>query len=156
MAITVKKTVLWRKELDNEPGMLAAALEPLANAGADLQLVMLYSFPGTQKGAVELYPLTGRKLTTIAQDAGLTPSSVPVLVVEGDNRPGLGYSFAKAIGDAGINLSFLMAQVIGRKYAAVLGFDNDADATRAATLLKRAAAPSRKRNKSGERPMLKR
>lgn len=145
MAITVKKTVLWRNELDNEPGTLATALEPVASAGADLQLVMLYRFPGTQKGAVELYPVTGRKLTGIAQGAGLAPSSIPVLVVEGDNRPGLGYSFAKAIGDAGINLSFLMAQVIGRKYAAVFGFENEADATRAATLLKRTAAPSRRR-----------
>jgi len=29
MAITVKKAALWRKEIDNRPGMLAEALEPL-------------------------------------------------------------------------------------------------------------------------------
>jgi catechol 2,3-dioxygenase-like lactoylglutathione lyase family enzyme len=30
MAITVKKTFLWKKELDNQPGAMAEALEPLA------------------------------------------------------------------------------------------------------------------------------
>lgn len=145
MAITVKKTVLWRKQLDNEPGTLASALEPLAEIGADLQLVMLYRFPGTHKGAVELHPISGKKAARIAQSSGLTASSIPVLLIEGDNRPGLAYSFAKAVGDAGINVSFLMAQVISRKYAAIYGFENDADATRAAAVLKRAAAPTRKR-----------
>jgi hypothetical protein len=145
MAITVKKTVLWRKELDNEPGTLAGALEPLAAIGADLELVMLYRFPETEKGAIEVHPISGRKATGIAQSNGLTASSIPVLLVEGDNRAGLGYAFAKAVGDAGINVSFLMAQVIGRRYAAVFGFENEADATKAAPLLKRAGAPARKR-----------
>jgi hypothetical protein len=145
MAITVKKTVLWRKDLDNEPGTLAAALEPLATMGADLQLVMLYRFPGTRQGAIEVHPISGKKAIGMAQSNGLVASSIPVLLVGGDNRAGLGYAFAKAVGDAGINVSFLMAQVIGRKYAAVFGFENDADATRAATLMKKAAAPARKR-----------
>ena len=34
MAVTVKKAVLWRKEIDNRPGMLADTLGPLAEAGA--------------------------------------------------------------------------------------------------------------------------
>jgi hypothetical protein len=68
-----------------------------------------------------------------------------VLLVEGDNRPGLGYALARAVGDAGINVSFLMAQVVGRRYAAVFGFENDIDATKAATLIKKAATPVRNR-----------
>lgn len=59
MAITVKKAVLWRKEVDNRPGALASALEPLAQAGADLQVVMAYRYPGTDKGAVKLHPVSG-------------------------------------------------------------------------------------------------
>ncbi len=43
MAITVKKIVLWRKEVDNRPGTLAQTLAPLASAGASLQLVMGFS-----------------------------------------------------------------------------------------------------------------
>jgi hypothetical protein len=145
MAITVKKTMLWRRELDNQPGTLAGALEALAAAGADLQVVMLYRFPGTQQGAIELHPISGRKAMAVARSTGLALSSVPVLLVEGDNRPGLGYAFARAVGDSGINVSFLMAQVVGRRYAAVFGFENDTDATKAATLIRRAAAQPRSR-----------
>jgi hypothetical protein len=44
-----------------------------------------------------------------------------------------------------VNMSFVMAQVVGRRYAAVFGFENEADATKAATLIKKAATPVRKR-----------
>ena len=40
MAVTVKKAVLWRTQIENRPGMLASTLAPLAEAGADLQVVM--------------------------------------------------------------------------------------------------------------------
>jgi hypothetical protein len=145
MAITIKKTVLWRKELNNQPGTLAGALEPLAQSEADLKLVMLYRFPGTDKGAVEVHPISGRKAIGIARSTGLAPSSIPVLLVEGDNRTGLGYALAKAVADSEINVSFLMAQVVGRRYAAVFGFENDTDATKAATLIKKIAATARSR-----------
>ena len=145
MAITVKKTALWRMDLGNYPGAIAGALEPLAQTGADLQLVMVYRLPGAEKGAIEVHPISGKKATAIAQSAGLAPSSIPVLLVEGDNRPGLGYAVTKAVGDAGINVSFLMAQVVGGRYSAVFGFENDTDATKAATLLKKAATPVRRR-----------
>jgi hypothetical protein len=50
----------------------------------------------------------------------------------------------KAIGHAGINMSFVMAQVVGRRYSALFGFENDAYASKAATLFKRAMARGRK------------
>src|SRR5271170_2868947 len=91
MAVTVKKAALWRKEVDNRPGMLASALQPLSEAGADLQVVMAYRYPGAvNKGVIELYPVSGRKVSAAAQAAGLAPSSIPILLVEGDNRAGLG------------------------------------------------------------------
>jgi len=40
MAVAVKKAVLWRKEIDYRPGMLADILGPLYEAFADLQVVM--------------------------------------------------------------------------------------------------------------------
>ncbi len=145
MAISVKKTFLWKKELDNHPGAMAEALEPLAKGGADLQLVMVYRFPDAHKGAIEVHPVSGRKLLSTASSAEFAPSPVPVLLVQGDNRQGLGYTLAKAIGDAGISVSFLMAQVVGRKYAAVFGFRNVDDAAKAAILIKKAARLSRAR-----------
>jgi hypothetical protein len=147
MAVTVKKATLWRAEVENRPGALADALGPLAEAGADLQVVMGYRYPGdATKAAIELHPITGRKSVTAAQKAGLGASTIPTLLVEGDNKPGLGYAIAKSLSDANINLAFMSAQVIGRRYSAVVGFDNQRDAAKAAALIKKAApAPRKKR-----------
>jgi hypothetical protein len=146
MAVTVKRATLWRREVDNHPGMLASTLEPLSEAGADLHVVMGYRYPGSEnRSAIDVHPVSGKKPATAAQTAGLTPASTPTLVVEGDNKPGLGHAIAKAIGDAGININFLMAQVVGRRYSAVFGFESDADASRAASLIKKAAATRTKK-----------
>lgn len=144
MAVTIKKVALWRHEVDNKPGMLVAALEPLAAAGTDLHIVMGYRYPGNEsRAAIELYPVSGKKATAAAKAAGLTVSSIPTLLVEGDNKAGLGAATAKALAEAGINLSFLVAQVIGRKYSALFGFETARDASKATALLKKATAPKK-------------
>lgn len=139
MAVTVKEVTLWRREIDNQPGALAGALEPLV--GIDLQVLMAYRYPGnTSKGAVEVYPIATKKSMAVAQAAGLVESGIFALIVLGDNRSGIGHATTSAIADAGINLAFLMAQVVGRKYSAVVGFDTDADRKKAAGLIKKAHA----------------
>jgi hypothetical protein len=141
MAVTVKEITLWRREIQNRPGMLAEALEPLAGARADLKVLMAYRYPGDEtRGAVELFPVSGKKATAAAQAAGLTRSDIPALLVEGTNRPGVGFATTHAIADAGINLAFLVAQVIGSKFAAVYGFDSEADRRKAVSLLRKAPA----------------
>ena len=113
MPVKVKNISLWRKEVDNKPGTLAQTLEPLTKAGADLHVVMGYRYPGDEtKAAIELYPVTGKKSLAAAQKAGLTSSSIPTLLVEGNNKPGLGYALAQAIAEAGVDLSFLIAQAV--------------------------------------------
>jgi hypothetical protein len=144
-AVTLKKATLWRKEVENRPGELASTLEPLVGAGADLKVVMGYRYgPGESKAAIELYPVAGRKALAAAQKAGLSRSAIPTLVVEGDDKPGLGHAIAKALADAKINLAFVIAQVIGRRYSAVFGFESEADAAQAARLIKKAAPAARK------------
>jgi len=146
MAVTVKKIVLWRKEVENRAGILAHALAPLANAGTDIHVVMGYRHPGEEfKAAIEIYPVTGRKSVTAAKEAGFSASTIPALLVEGDNRAGLGYATAQAIAGAGINMDFLVAQVVGRKYSAVFGFESDADATKCAAIIRKATAAKKKR-----------
>ena len=141
MPVKVKSISLWRKEVENKPGVLAQTLEPLTKAGADLQVIMGYRYPGDEtKAAIELYPVTGKKFLAAAQQAGLTSSSIPTLLVEGDNKPGLGYALARAIAEAGVDLSFLIGQVIGRKYSAVIGFMNETDAEKAKALIKKAVS----------------
>ncbi len=145
MANKVKSITLWRREVENRPGELAATLEPLARAGSDLQVVMSYGLPGEGNRAVlELYPVSGKKGAATAGAAGLAASAIPTLLVEGDNKPGLGYAMSRAIADAGINISFLVAQATGRKFSAVFGFETEADARRAASLIKKAKPPAKK------------
>ncbi len=97
MAITVKKITLWRGEFANQPGELGKVLRPLAAAGADLQIVMGYHYQGGgEKAAIEVYPVTGKKTKTAAENAGLKDSSIPTLLVQGDNRAGLGSAIANA------------------------------------------------------------
>jgi hypothetical protein len=89
-----------------------------------------------------VFPISGKKATAAAQAAGLAQAGIPALLAEGSNRAGLGFEATRAIADAGINLAFLVAQVIGSKFAAVYGFDTEADRRKALSLLKK---PQKKR-----------
>jgi hypothetical protein len=146
MAISVRRITLWRAEVENRPGVLARALEPLARAGADLRLVMGYRFPNApEHSAIEVFPVSGRKVTEAATEAGLGEArQIPCLLVEGDNRPGLGAAIARALADANVNIAFLIAQVVGRRFSAAIGFDDDAAAGQAVRLVKQAATPPRR------------
>lgn len=139
MALTVKVITLWRREIENRPGELAGVLQPLATTKADVQVLMAYRFPGDEsRGAVELFPIAGKKAAAAASDAGLTQAhDIPALLVQGPNRAGIGYQTSRQIAEAGINLAFLVAQVVGTKFSAVYGFDTVTDRDRAVKLLKK-------------------
>ncbi len=122
MAITVKTISLHRTETDDRPGLLADTLAPLATAGNDLRIVMGYKAAGQPGRAVlELFPVKGKKAAAAAAGAGLVASGIPTLLVEGDDRSGLGHDLARAVADAGVDVHFLVAQVVGRKFSAVVG-----------------------------------
>ena len=114
------------------------ALEHVNVAVPDQQLATLFYVTGLGLTR-DPYLMTGTKnmWVNVGRSQFHLPGGKPQ-VVEGDNRPGLGHAIAKAVGDAGINMSFVMAQVVGRKYSAVFGFENEVDASKAATLIKRA------------------
>jgi hypothetical protein len=142
MAIVVKKVVLWRKEVDNKPGTLARTLGPLAQAGGNLRVVMGYALPGdAQRSVIEVFPVSGKKATAAAGATGLAASPIACLLVEGDDQAGLGSRMARAIAEQGVNLSFLVAETVGRRFSAVFGFGSDADAARATQAIKAAAKP---------------
>lgn len=138
MAMTVKEITLWRREIENRPGMLASVLDPLADKRVDVQVLMAYRFPGDEtRGALELFPVSGKKATAAAQAAGLTPANIPAILVQGTNRAGVGFETSRALADAGINLAFLVAQVVGTKFSAVYGFDSESDRRQAVAVLKK-------------------
>src|SRR5579883_3082666 len=133
MGVTVKKAVLWRREVSNKPGLLAETLAPLAKAGANVKVLMGYAYPGDHtRSAIEVYPVTGTKASVAAKEADLKPSgNIACLHVEGRDQAGLGHRIASELGDAGVNITFVMVQVIGDKYSGFFGFDSEADAEKA-------------------------
>ena len=138
MAVKITRVELWRTEIRNKPGVLAAVLEPLAQSKADLKVVMKHSVPGKPRRAtVEIFPGKGRRAAVAARNAGFSASPTPVLLVEGTNRPGLAYAVANTVAWAGITVQFLSAQVGGRRYSALIGFKTDADARKASALIRR-------------------
>ena len=140
MAVTVKIATIWARKAPDRPGLTAEVLEPLARAGANLNCVMSYCLPGEAPGAaVEVFPIKGKKGEAAARDAGLEPSATRCLQLEGDDRPGLAATISRAIADAGINMNFLMAQTVGRKFTAMIGFASDSDVSTAAQAIKAAA-----------------
>jgi hypothetical protein len=152
MAITVKAITLWRREIEHRPGALAETLAPLAESGINMQVLMAYRFPGNEsRGAVELFPVTGKRATAAAERGGFTSYRIPALLVEGDDSPGLGARMCRAIADAGINMAFVVAQVVGRKYSAVFGFDDQEGARSAMSLVKMAAPPARRASSSSRK-----
>jgi predicted amino acid-binding ACT domain protein len=143
MAVTVKTIKYWRGVVEHQPGVLAGVLAPIAASGQNLQVVMGYRL-GEGKAAIELYPVTGRKVVAATQAAGFSIPAVPALLVQGDDKTGLGHAVAKGLSDAGINIAFMVVQVVGRRFSAVFGFDNEADTKKAAGLIKKAASPKKK------------
>ena len=142
MALTLKEITLWRRHMTNTSGTLARVLEPLA--GTDLNVVMAYRVPGKDgQAVVELFPVTGKRGTARAQASGLVPADVPALLVQGTNRAGIGFQTTTAFAEAGINLAFLVTQVIGTRFSSIYGFDSDADRGQAIQILKQ--KPKRKR-----------
>jgi hypothetical protein len=139
MAISVKKVTLWRTEVENKPGALSSVLAPLAEVGADLQVVMGYRYHDEQnKAAIEICTVSGKKPAIAASKAGLAASDIPTLLVQGDNRPGVGHAIAQAMAEAGINVMFLVAQVIDARFSAVMGFEDEPASQQATALIKKA------------------
>lgn len=145
MAISIKKVTLWRTEVDNKPGALSSVLAPLAEARTDLQVVMGYHYHGAgDRAVIEVSPVSGKKSTAAASKAGLAASTIPTLLVQGNNKPGLGSAIAQAIADEGINVAFLVAQVIDKRFSAVMGFEDEAASECAAKLIKKAVKKAKK------------
>ena len=145
MSVSIKRIALWRGKIDDRPGTLAQVLAPFAASRSDLQVLMGYREPGGAQAVVELYPVASKKVASDLMGKGLRPAGIPSLLVSGDNRPGLGHAMAQALGAAGLNVSFLVAQAAGRKFSAVFGFATEVDATAAVPVIKKAgAAPKRK------------
>jgi hypothetical protein len=138
MSFTVSKVDIWSCKIEDKPGGLAKVLGALGKAGANLDCVIARRDDAKAgSGVVFLTPVKGAAARKAAQAELVTPAkNIATLKVEGDDTAGLGGRITAAIAEAGINLRGVSAAVIGKKFAAYLGFDSAADATKAARALK--------------------
>lgn len=137
MALSVKKAVLWRRELANHPGTLAESLKPFAKANINLQVIMGYTSPRRDgAGAVEVFPVSDPKAEQAAKEAGLEPAKeVHCLTVEGDDRTGIAYEITNGLASHSINLHFAMCQAVNEKFHGVFGFGSEQDAQKALEMI---------------------
>ena len=138
MSVTIKRISFWRSEVNNKPGVLSRVLGPLAESQTDLEVLMGYRYPGNEsQAAIELFPVDGKQASTAAKRAGLAPADIPAFLVSGANKPGRVYNLVKSISDSGINLAFVCAQAVGKKFSAVIGFEKESDARKAEAIVTR-------------------
>ncbi|HWL94807.1 MAG TPA: hypothetical protein VNT79_14915 [Phycisphaerae bacterium] len=150
MSITIKKAVLWRTEVSNKPGAMGASLAPLADQGINLDLVMGYTNPDKTLASIEVFPIGSAKAQREARKVGFSKAEFPCVVVQGKNQAGLGKKVASALGEAGINLNFFVAQAIDGEYVGLFSFEAQSEADLAVKVLRSAlnnapaSKPSRK------------
>lgn len=150
MSLTVTKVDIWSSKIEDKPGGLAKVLSALGNAGANLDCVIARRDPAKSGGGVVfLTPAQGAAVRKAAKSEGVAPAkNLATLKVEGDDAPGLAGRITTAIAAAGVNLRGVSAAAVGKKFVGYFGFDNAADATKAARTL-RALASSKKPGKAG-------
>lgn len=139
MALKVGKVDVWAATIEDRPGGAAEKLEVLAQAGANLEMLLARRTaenPG--KGVMFVTPLKGKKTTEAAQQAGMgRPENIHSVRVEGGDKPGLGAKIARALSDAGINIRGMSAIAIGRKFVSFIALDTADDQARAIAALKK-------------------
>jgi hypothetical protein len=138
MALKVTRVDTWAASIKDRPGGLAAKLETLAKAGANLEFVVARRSPdrpGT--GVVFVAPIKGARATRAARLAGFkTAKALHTVRAEGPDRPGLGAKITGAIACAALNLRGLSAAAIGKRCVVYLAFDTDAAAAKAVRIVK--------------------
>jgi hypothetical protein len=137
MRLSIHKVQVWSVEVSDRPGAAAAKLEVLARAGIDLEFIFTRPHPRVSDlGVLFVAPIEGPEQTEAAHGIGLAPATdVAMLVVEGDNRVGIGYELMSQLAVAGVNLRGLSISSLGSRFAAYLAFDNADSANQALRVL---------------------
>lgn len=136
MPVKVKRATLWTISTANSPGVLASTLSPLADQRVNLDLVMGYSHPDKHRATIEVFPLEKPKAQKAARGAGFSRSAFPCVSVSGANKAGLGRHIAGALSDAGININFFIAQVVGAQYTGMFSFEAESEADLAVKIIR--------------------
>jgi hypothetical protein len=139
MALKVTKAEVWAVSIDDRAGGVADKLEPLAKAGANLEMVLARRTPEQAgKGMLFVTPVKGAKAIRAAREADMgAPQSIHSVRIEGADRPGLGAKIARALGNAGISIRGISGVAIGRKFVSYVACDSAEDQAKAIAALKK-------------------
>lgn len=139
MKLKVGRTDVWAATVEDRPGAAANKLEALAAAGANLEFIIGRRSPEKQgSGVLFVTPIKGAKQLKAAQAAGFKRTAALNSVrIEGADKPGIGAQITKALAASGINLRGISAAALGKTFVTHLALDSDADAAKAASILKK-------------------
>lgn len=139
MAIKVGKADVWAVSISDRAGGLADRLEPLANAGANLEMVFARRTPENPgQGMLFVTPIKGAKATKAAQASGMgQPQTIYSVRVEGGDKAGLGAKIARVLGEAGVSIRGMSAIAMGKKFVSFIACDSADDQARAIAALKK-------------------
>ena len=139
MPLKATKAQVWAVNIDDRAGGVADKLEPLATAGANLEMVLARRTPEANgKGMLFVTPVKGTKVIRAAKQAGMgSPQSIYSVRIEGADQRGLGARIARALGDAGISFRGISGVAIGRKFVSYLACDSAEDQAKAIAVLKK-------------------
>ena len=140
MAIKVGKADVWAVSINDRAGGLAQKLEPLARAGAGLEMVLARRTPENPgQGMLFVTPIKGAKATKAAREAGMgQPQTIHSVRVEGGDKAGLGAKIAGVLGDAGVSIRGMSGVAIGKRFVSFIACDSADDQARAIAALKKA------------------
>jgi hypothetical protein len=138
MAFKVTKADVWAVTIEDRAGGAADKLEAIANAGANLEMLLARRTETPGQGVMFVTPVKGAKTLKAAQDAGFgKPENIHSVRIEGGDKPGLGAKIARALGDAGLNIRGISAVAFGRKFISYIACDSAEDAAKAVSVLKK-------------------
>ncbi|MCC6472537.1 MAG: amino acid-binding protein [Burkholderiales bacterium] len=141
MALKISRADVWAASIEDRPGGTAEKLEPLAQAGANLEFLIARRSPENPgKGVLFVTPVKGARAARAARQAGFAATKrIHSLRVEGPDRQGAMAKLARALTDAGISFRGLSAAAIGKRFVAHLAVDSAAQARQAAAVLRKLA-----------------
>jgi hypothetical protein len=126
----------WAASIPDRSGALAAKLKALAASGANLELVIARR-DTAGKGVLFVAPIKGARQVGAAGAAGFSTSrSLHTLRAEGPDKVGAAARVAAALADHGLNLRGFSAAAIGKKFICYIALDKEAEAVKAARILR--------------------
>jgi len=139
MALKVTRVDTWAAAIEDRPGGLARKLKALADAGANLEMVIARRRPDRPgQGVVYATPIKGAKAVRAATAAGFTKAAgMHSVRAEGPDKPGLGARITRGLAEAGVNLRGLSAAALGKKCVVYLSVDTAEGAAAAVGVLKK-------------------